>query len=195
MKIYLIRHGETTGDLEGRFGGDYDDHLSENGWKQVRELASKLEDKSIELIYHSPRIRAIQTAKKLEKTVKCPLRQVEDIRERNGYGILTGLTKIEAKERYPEEIEKLEKHGFYHDVTNSESYDDFKERVLRVFKSILDDNNPKNIAIVSHGGIIRCFVKEYLRIGELVKLGDCAILELEYNSGKLEVINMHNAAL
>jgi hypothetical protein len=28
MKIYLIRHGETTGDVEGRYGGDFDDSLS-----------------------------------------------------------------------------------------------------------------------------------------------------------------------
>ena len=35
MKIYLIRHGETTGDIEDRYGGDYDDHLSKNGKQQV----------------------------------------------------------------------------------------------------------------------------------------------------------------
>lgn len=195
MKIYLIRHGETTGDLEDRFGGDYDDHLSENGCKQARELALKLGDKGIELIYHSPRVRAIETAKELEKTTKSPLIQIEDIRERNGYGVLTGLTRNEARERYPDETKKIEKYGFYHDVTNSESYDIFKERVIKVFKYILDNNNLQNIAIVSHGGIIRCFVKEYLNIGELAKLGDCAILELEYNFGELKVINMDKAEL
>ena len=31
MKIYLIRHGETTSDIEDRFGGDYDDHLTSHG--------------------------------------------------------------------------------------------------------------------------------------------------------------------
>ena len=41
MKIYLIRHGETTGDVEDRYGGDYDDCLSKTGEKQVKELAKK----------------------------------------------------------------------------------------------------------------------------------------------------------
>ena len=31
MLIYLARHGETTGDVEDRYGGDYDDHLTEKG--------------------------------------------------------------------------------------------------------------------------------------------------------------------
>lgn len=28
MKIFLIRYGETTGDVEDRYGGWYDDHLT-----------------------------------------------------------------------------------------------------------------------------------------------------------------------
>jgi len=195
MKIYLIRHGETTGDLEDRFGGDYDDHLSETGYKQAKELVLKLRNKNIKLIYHSPRIRAIETGKELGKNAKCPLKQIEDIRERNGYGILTGLTKKEGKEKYPEEVEKIQKYGFYHNITNSESYEAFKERVIRVFNHILNSNNPQNIAIISHGGVIRCFVKEYLKIGELEKIGDCAILKLEYNCRELKLVNIDNAKL
>ena len=41
VKIYLIRHGETTGDVEDRYGGAYDDHLSEKEKAQARELAGK----------------------------------------------------------------------------------------------------------------------------------------------------------
>lgn len=31
MKIYLIRHGQTTGDVEDRYGGAYDDELTDKG--------------------------------------------------------------------------------------------------------------------------------------------------------------------
>ena len=41
MKIYLIRHGQTTGDIEDRFGGDYDDHLTRLGKSQSQNLAKK----------------------------------------------------------------------------------------------------------------------------------------------------------
>lgn len=35
MKIYLVRHGETTGDVEDRYGGWYDDHLTDRGKEQL----------------------------------------------------------------------------------------------------------------------------------------------------------------
>ena len=39
MKIFLIRHGETTGDIENRYGGSYDDHLTQRGRAQLEETA------------------------------------------------------------------------------------------------------------------------------------------------------------
>lgn len=33
MKIFLIRHGQTTGDIEGLYGGTYDDRLSKKGYR------------------------------------------------------------------------------------------------------------------------------------------------------------------
>ena len=56
MKIYLVRHGETIGDLEDRYDGDYDDHLSSNGLNQAEMLGRKLKDKNLQMIYHSSRI-------------------------------------------------------------------------------------------------------------------------------------------
>jgi len=70
MKIYLIRHGETTGDIDDRFGGDYDDHLTQRGKSQAQELAEKLKGKRIEIIFVSPRIRAKETAEEVRKILK-----------------------------------------------------------------------------------------------------------------------------
>src|SRR6056297_1925659 len=58
MKILLIRHGETTGDLEDRYGGSYDDHLTDKGREQLAHTATQVADKGIEIIFHSPLIRA-----------------------------------------------------------------------------------------------------------------------------------------
>jgi len=54
MKIYLIRHGETTGDIENRYGGSYDDHLTEKGKEQMKKTAEQLVGKNIEIIFASP---------------------------------------------------------------------------------------------------------------------------------------------
>ena len=183
MKIYLIRHGESTGDIEDRFGGDYDDHLTEKGKQQAQELANKLKDRGIEIIYTSPKFRARETAEEVAKQLNVPIEEVENLRERNNYGILSGMTKNEAKEKHPIDFEKISKDKTYHDVTDSESYDQIKERVLKVFKNILQSDH-NTIAIISHGGVISTYVREFLSEGKNIKLGDCSILEITKTGDK-----------
>jgi broad specificity phosphatase PhoE len=40
MNLFFIRHGETTGDVEGRYGGDYDDRLTEKGSRAAYPTAA-----------------------------------------------------------------------------------------------------------------------------------------------------------
>ena len=61
MRVFLLRHGQTTGDIEDRFGGTYEDHLTQAGKKQAEELGKKLKGEGIEKVFVSPRIRAIDT--------------------------------------------------------------------------------------------------------------------------------------
>lgn len=58
MKIYLIRHGQTTGDIENRYGGSYDDELTDEGQIQAHNLADKLMNSAIQILFCSPLIRA-----------------------------------------------------------------------------------------------------------------------------------------
>lgn len=194
MKIYLIRHGETTGDIEGRFGGNYDDHLTERGRKQSRELAEKLLDKNIEIIYTSPKIRARETADEVANVLHVPVEIVEELRERNNYGILTGMTKVEAKEKHPEDFEKISQDKTYHTVVGSESYDDIKKRAVRVFGE-LSKKQHDTIAIISHGGIISTYVREVLTEGKNITLGDCAILEITKTGNAYSLICLEKAQL
>ncbi len=39
MKLIFIRHGETTGDVEDRYGGDYDDNLTAKGHEQAKKFS------------------------------------------------------------------------------------------------------------------------------------------------------------
>ena len=193
MKIYLIRHGQTTGDIEDRYGGDYDDHLTEGGRNQARDLASKLEGLGIEVIFHSPRFRAIETAEICANHLDLNTRVVEDLRERNNYGVLTGMIKSEAKERFPDEVEKLNTYK-YHDVMDSEDYEHFRERVVRAFENLLTLDY-RTIAVISHGGPIGCVVDEVLKVGSITSLNDCAILEIVNAAKGLKLVSMDGAEL
>ncbi|MBT4023215.1 histidine phosphatase family protein [archaeon] len=190
MDIYIIRHGQTTGDLEDRYGGEYDDALTELGQSQSFELAKKLLSKDIIKIYHSPKIRAKQTAQIISKTLESPLEEIQDIKERNSYGILSGLTRTKAEEKYPKEVAKLTTY-FEHGVSGSETYEDFKYRILKALLSIIEKNH-ENIAIVTHGGPVSCFAREYLGLGEAKILGDCCYLRLQKVNVKLVVKELDN---
>lgn len=189
MKIFLIRHGETIGDVESRYGGSYDDNLTSKGEKQAAQLAKKL-DKDIEVIYFSPLKRSKETIEILKESTKgkssIKFQEVKDLKERNHYGILSGLTKKEALKKYPTEVAKLEKSIVFHNVKNSESYDKFKERIIKAFNDIISDDNHKAIAILSHAGPIRCVFRE-LFTTEFRKLEDCCIIEIDKEGNSIRI--------
>ena len=189
MKIFFIRHGETTGDIENRYGGNYDDHLSEKGEKQSNDLAKVLKNSGIEKIFSSSLIRAQETSRIIAKEVNCEITIEPNLRERNQYGILTGMKKDEAKEKYPEQVELLKDR--LNTIDEAESYEDFSNRISETFKRITDSNY-KTIAIVSHGGPLRVLFRDILKWGELTDIGDCAYVELDKNGETFSWIHSGN---
>jgi broad specificity phosphatase PhoE len=196
MKIYLIRHGETTGDVEDRYGGVYDDSLSGKGKEQVKELAEKLSEKNIKAIYYSPLVRAKETAQFVGHVFGAKLFEIDDLKERNMYGVLSGLTKKQALEKFPCEVEKLKVHPYLSYVSNSESYEDFVSRIIKAFEKIIELNEEnKTIAIITHSGPIRVLFREFLQLGEFKKLGDCVIIEIEKDEHSFAILSLDNAEL
>ncbi len=173
MKIFLVRHGETTGDIEDRYGGSYDDHLTNLGKEQLKVTANNLADKGTEVIFVSPLIRAKESAEIIRSKIECPVEIMPGLEERS-YGILGGLTKAEALEKYPDVVEA------HKDPLNTdpegESYDDFRNRVLDTFQKITQKEY-NTIAIVSHGGPIKQILAH---LGENIpeKIGDGEIIEV-----------------
>lgn len=187
MKIFFIRHGETTGDVENLYGGDYDDHLSEKGKQQSLDLARNLSNKGIEIIYSSPLIRAQETSKTLSRQLGCEIITINNLKERNQYGILTGMNKEEAKEKFPKEVELLKDK--LNTIEKAESYENFVERLKEVFNDIVKENKYNCIAIVAHGGPFRVLFREILKWGEINNLGDCAYVELEKTDNEFKWIH------
>ncbi len=149
MKIYLIRHGQTTGDIENRYGGSYDDELSDDGEIQAHRLAEKLSNSGIQILLCSPMIRAQQTAKILKTKLNCEIKTTENLRERNQNGILSGMTRDEAKTKYPELVEELK--DYRNQIQGAESYEDFEERIKKAFMETTNVTNYSTIGIVTHG--------------------------------------------
>ena len=62
MNVYLVRHGETDWNLEGRLMGQTDIPLNKNGMNQAKTLQKKLENIKFDICYTSPLKRAKETA-------------------------------------------------------------------------------------------------------------------------------------
>lgn len=191
MKIYLIRHGQTTGDIEGRYGGDYDDSLTDEGQDQSLALAKKLVGQGIEMIFFSLKLRALETAYIIKDYLNIPFKMIEGLRERNHYGVLTGLTEEEAKKTRPDLVELLNDNK--NTIESGESYSDFSQRIKTVWETLLKTNH-EVIGVITHGGVIRFIFSEILQMGE-IEINDCAYAELEYNDGKVLVSNLKGISL
>lgn len=184
MKIYLIRHGQTTGDLENRYGGDYDDELTQEGEIQAHKLADKLNNSGVQVILVSPKIRAQQTAKILNTTLNCEFKTLENLRERNQNGVLTGMTRDEAKVKYPKLVDEVK--NYKNQIEGAEGYQDFMARIKKVFAEIVNMANYSTIAVVTHGGPIRAIFREILKLGE-IDIADCGYAVINNDEGNLEV--------
>lgn len=172
-RIYLVHHGQTTSDVEDRYGGDYDDHLTDLGKTQAVELGKTLVPLAIDMLYFSPRLRTAETAEILKKYLSCPQEAVADLRERNQYGALSGLTKAEALAKYPDQVALLT--DYWTQLPNAESYPDFSARVLAAYENILKSDF-KTIVILTHNGTMRCLLRELFGVELSRPIEPCEVI-------------------
>lgn len=193
MKIYLIRHSESIDDIEDCYGGIADFDLSENGIKKVEQY--EIENLGIEKIYTSPYKRAYQTANILNRKLNVDVEVIDNIRECNSYGILSGVNKEKAKNifSYVFNMEEYKNTGYYLGTSflGGEDINKFDKRVEEGIREIISKSKELNtIAIVTHGGVYRSIYKNIFKINKKIEeMEDLATTELTYDDGKFEIIN------
>jgi len=95
MRLYLIQHGLALPEEK-----DPEKSLSQEGKEQTQKIAEFLKTKSVKVdaIWHSPKLRAIQTAQIISKSIFCP--EIQEIND---------LNPLDSVEKFPEEIQSLNK--------------------------------------------------------------------------------------
>ena len=159
-KLFLIRHGQSAGNAEGRFGGHSATPLSELGFEQARVTAEALARENINAIYSSDLLRAVQTAEPLSKLTGIPIVTKPEFRERN-VGVLEGLTFDESKQEYPNDYYALVNRNVHHVITNGESYSNLLDRIKGELRDIIRRHRGERIAIFTHTGAL-CFMTLHL---------------------------------
>lgn len=158
-KIYLIRNGLTKGATEGRYIGHTDEPLSDEGRKQIVELATSGIFPEVEAVISSPFKRCTQTAKLIYPN-KEPL--IIDAIKECDFGEFEGLTADELydnedfKEWIKGDLDSAPPHG--------ESNREFSVRIYNAFIKIIEGILKAGIsetAIVTHGGIIMSWLAAF----------------------------------
>ncbi len=185
MKIYLIRHGESSSDVNQKYDGDYDDHLTAKGLAEAEGIAQKLLTSKIQIIFSSTKIRAIETAEILKNHLNCQLVIKTDLNEQDIYGAFPDLSKDQPEEEYRRLGEIMANQEL--EIKGVETYAHFKQRVTECFSEIIKEDY-EAIAIITHGGPIRCIWRDVLKLGELKQIANGTIIEIEKNNLDFKVI-------
>jgi broad specificity phosphatase PhoE len=162
--IYLVRHGQSEGNAERRFGGHTATPLSARGRAQARATAEALATEPVSAIYSSDLRRAIQTAAPLAELTGLEVNTTEAFRERS-VGVMEGLTFEDAAEKHPEQYTALLRRDFDHVLTGGESYRQLLDRAWQKLDEVIKHNQGGSIVVFSHTGTI-CILALHL-IGAL----------------------------
>ena len=183
--VLLIRHGQSEGNAERRFGGHTATPLSPRGRKQALATAQALKDDALTAIYSSDLARAVETAQPLATLTHLPINATEAFRERS-VGVMEGLTFEDAAQRHPDEYAALLRRDFEHVLNGGESYRQLLDRASTKLDEIIARHNGGRIALFSHTGTI-CIMALHL-MGALdapdlkpvwISSGNCGISRFE----------------
>jgi broad specificity phosphatase PhoE len=153
-RIYLIRHGQTAWNVEGRWQGALDIPLGETGIAQAAALAAYLSKRPITQIYSSDLQRAAKTAQPLADALGLTVNYDPRLREMH-LGIFQGLTYEEMQERYPHEVALMNSDYYDYVIPGGESRRIMQQRVYSLWQELLAQPVSGETALIMHGGPIR----------------------------------------
>lgn len=151
MKITVVRHGETEGNIarivQSRTGG----RLTENGKLQAQVLADQLNSECFEVVYCSTLDRCIETADILiSNHPEVEVIYSDELIER-GLGVYEGRPWADVP------WESIEGNNLHKKLSQGESWIEVEKRIETFINTLLEEFPDKHILIVTHGGVIKAF--------------------------------------
>lgn len=150
--IYLIRHGETTWNAEGRFQGNLDSPMTELGQLQIRNVVDALRHTALAAVYSSPLERAQETASPIAAARGLPVVVADGFRELN-------LGRWESRVFAELEGEDARRMQAWRDTPHQvrmpggETLAEVQDRAMRALGEIAVRHPGGAVAAVAHGGV------------------------------------------
>jgi alpha-ribazole phosphatase len=157
--VYLMRHGEVVNSGEKRYNGHIDVDITPKGVEQMHRLAGLLDGKGLAAVYSSDLLRSVKGAKIISERAGIPHTPLRELRERS-VGKWEGLTVEEIKTCYPAEYAVWRADLLNYRPPDGECLLDVKNRILPVFKGLVDSHGGREIALLLHGGVNRVILAD-----------------------------------
>ncbi len=191
-QIYLIRHGQSVGNLHKTFLGHTDLDLTELGHRQAENVAEFLKDLKVDVIYSSDLMRAYNTAVHTAEVKGMEITKSQNLRE-----IYAG----EWEGRTFEELRTVYAESFGHwveDIGTSrcdggESALELQKRISEEVTKIAEENQGKTVLIFTHATVIRVF-KAFCdnctpeTIKDVPWAANASVSHFEYRDGRFSTV-------
>ncbi len=159
--IYLIRHGETDWNLQGRIQGTTDVPLNDTGRQQARAVGRYLADRQdFERMYTSGLTRAAATGEIIAEHVDTPMVRDDRLREMD-FGAWEGLTADELEKEFPSALRRVRSDPVNTPRPGGESTAEACDRILECMEDIAEETDQRCL-VVSHGGVLRALITHLL---------------------------------
>ncbi len=160
--IWLLRHGEIDCPASKSFIGQWDLPLSVNGKQQIHSWQDFFVKQNIEAILSSDLIRCRQSVHELNLP-DIPIIYDAKFREIS-LGDWEGQPIANIKTTQPNAYAKRGQNLDTFCPPKGESFNDLSARVHKALYSYLSNNNWKNILLLSHAGVNRVIIANYLSL-------------------------------
>ena len=148
MKIFAIRHRQTEWNVLKKMQGFADIPLNERGLEQANEAKINLIDKTYDIVFCSPLIRAKQTATIVNEDKNIDIIYDKRLRERN-YGEFEGTNKSSFNYNDFWAYNKNIKYA------KAENVQDFFKRIYNFLDELKLKYQDKNVLIICHAGVLK----------------------------------------
>lgn len=190
--LYLIRHGQSTNNVEHIIAGRLDLPLNECGRRQCRALQERMKGVGLDAVFCSGLQRASESAQLLCQGRAISPKQHADIMEVD-FGAWQGLTFAQVEQRYPHEYDTWVKNWTKFAVPGGEAFRQAQERCEEFYEMIESGYDGKNVAIVAHQGILRVLLSVILNdFGLRTRIRNTGVVAIDFERGQPQLIFMND---
>jgi broad specificity phosphatase PhoE len=192
-RLYVVRHGTTTMNVENRYRGRRDIPLDAQGYQDAVDAARQLSKVGLTAVYTGPLRRTIATAQIIADESRVP-----DLRILHGlnnvdYGAWEGMTAQEAAMYHPDAFRRYRSSPSQAVCPAGERLRDAQQRMITALQLIGSRHPGESVAAVTHAVMIRLVVADLDGVEDeswRIPVGRGSLTEFSVENGSLRLAQL-----